>query len=768
MSTNFEEELIPRYDIVKVADLPDGSSEYERVEIMDDEKVVVDFNANLANYLDENTLKEIANELLEEIEEDKDSRRNWQQTYKDGLKLLGLNREVDEQADAGNDGQSTNRRKVYDTTLQRALLTFYSNVRNELFSEKRIATYKILTEKNEQLEKIAEDLARRFNEYLMERDKGYFPDSNKMIMPIGLAGTVFRKIYVDPIYREPRARFIHPENFFINDQCNSLSDSLRMTELVMLTKKEIITRINEGIFKEHEISDDGFITDKEGIVENAIKIIDGISDEYNHSLTYDYYESHAVLNHEKLLELEEYSPNFPLPYIVNISVEKREIVGIFRDWKENDPLYTKEKHYIQHDYFPGLGLYGYGLIHILGCNAEAQTQILNLLIESGEFATFQGGFYASGLRTEQDVIRIQPGQFSPLQTGQLPIRDAFATLPYHEPSQTLKELLLYLSEKSDQVGQTAVSKITENSNNSPVGTILALLERESKLSSAVMKSLYNSLGEELGLLFEKWIICEAERDPQINPESILTRFTMVPACDPSMDSSTQRIIKNEAVLSFAEKHPDLHDFRAIYKRIYASIGIDNIDEILLPEKNPLPLDPITENMNVFNGNPLKAAIWQDHQSHILTHQMFAQQNPDAGPIIDAHIKEHLSMQYFLDMQMQMGMQMPMDPHKLMDPEIQNSIAIKAAQVASQQQAEMEQQKPPSLEEVAMAEVEQKREAAHIKAEIDKMRIELESFKTSVNAEIEKAKLRSTEEREAEKNQTNLEIELLKHRTERVE
>ena len=771
MLTNPTTDQEPQFEDIQVENQPDGTSVYEKKEItLTNNLENQTFGDNLAKYLNDSDLNEIAQELLEGIQEDDESRLKWKQTYKNGLELLGTMTESSDEEKSGDDSQSYIGRKVYDTTLLTALLTFYSNVRSELFKEKGMASYKIIGEKTEEVEQKAERIKQDFNNYLSQEDKGYFPDCNRMLMPLGLSGCIFKKIYEDPLTGLPRSRFIDPENFIVNNQCGTLLESQRMSERRFLSKKEIILNIDSGIFIEHEIPGDS--DEEENIVKTTIQKMDGIvTDSYNKPLTFSYFECYASLDNKKLLELENNAPNYPIPYIVFICEQTKKVVGIFRDWEEKGTTYTKNTHFVQYNYFTGFGLYGYGLLHILGSNVEAQTQILNQLITAGVFANFPGGFVAKGLRSEHDNQTIQPGQFIPVETGQLPIDQVFRTLPYKEPSIVLKELLVDLRQQTQVLGSVADPKIAENNNNAPVGTTLALIEMQNRLPSAVMRSLYNSLCEELDLLYKK-LLRKIFNSPFTNVEEIERRIKIIPACDPSLDSSIQRIVKNESTLRVAQTAPQLHNMREVYKRFYLAMGIDEVDKILLPEQNPLPLDPITENMNCLNGKPLKAAIWQDHPSHILAHQVFSQQSPEATPILMAHIKEHQAMQYFIEMQMQMGMQMPMDEQQLMNPEIQNMIAIKVAQVASQQQQAQQQQQPPTLEQIALEEVHQKRESAQLKAETDresnqlkseleKMRLEFESYKTQLNYELEKQKLESEEEREKQKAEIDLLIAQLK-------
>lgn len=740
-----------------------------------------DFNENLAAYLEESELNTIYEDLIEGIQQDKDSMSDWDDTYANGLKYCGLSTVTasDDAADS-NKGKSK-LSKVFDSTLMEGCLNFYSKVMSELFNEKKLVDYEIIGQKTPQLEQLGELNQAFIENYLREVDKEYYADSGKMIMNLAPAGNIYRKVdNRDPIDGMIKPRFVHPTNIIINYNETSLLGSQRFTELVDISKKEIILREKMSLFipDKNILKEDGEWDGDTSKGKDMMYKTDGFSpSQGDKKLSYPYYISYAVMDYEFLKNLEQNKPIYPVPYQVFISIQTEKVVGIYRDWKQPDPLHRRRKRYIQHIYFPGFGMFGIGLTHLLSNPVEAITSITRQLINAGEFANFPGYVVANQVKTDRNYLYLEPGQGAKIETGEGDITKAFSPLPYKEPSMVLNNLNEALIARAQRLASIADIKIAENgAQNAPVGTTMALLEVQNILSSAVMRSLYNSVTEELNLLrdvlkedFEEGKTFQFSNQGKMfsmRKEWFDERIRLLPACNPALDSSTQRIIRSESVLKIASSYPQLHNMREVLSMLYKAMRVDNVDAILLPDNQPIPLDPVTENMNSLQGKPLKAELWQDHPAHIICHQVFAEQNPDVAPVLMAHVKEHIALNYFIQMQMSMGMQMPTDQRMLSNPDIQNQIALKAAEVAAQQQQAAQQQKPPEPTEVMMAEVEQKREASHLKLEEAKMRTETEAFKAQLKFESEKEKIKAEQEMEQDRIDRDLEIAHIKQPTQK--
>lgn len=712
------------------------------------------FNDNLVQYLSETELNAIATDLLEGIREDKESRDKWEDGYKTGLKYLGIEQNFEGQ----NQGLNF---KVYDSTLLDAVLRFVATAGFELYPSKGVASYEVVTpdgSTNETIERYGEQRKNALNDYLKYGDKVFYQNSQSMLMPLALNGCVFKKIYFDPVTQKPISRFIKPQHLIVNNDCNSLLDSERITHVLYLTKKEIAIRENTGFFlstgklTSHEEQDAEF-SDK---VDKQERITDGITDDddVNEKFIFKHYESHVSLDYDFLLDLEPIKPNFPLPYIVTICRQTKKVVAIYRNWVEGDQTFARENHFVQFNYFSGFGLYGYGMLHFLGNNAIALTILERQMLTAGGMSNYPAYFIQKGLRIEHPNVELQPGQGIPIESGGMSIRDVVSPIPFKGADPVLKDLANELKARTEQTGSIADTKLAEVSPNAPVGTTIALLETQQKVQSAVIRSLYNSLTEELQTLDAK--LTPPPQNPEEQQLSGLIRI--IPACDPTFSTNVQRIMKADAMFKIAANAPQLHNIREIYKRYYLSIGVENIEQILPPEQNPVPLDPITENMNVLNNKPVKAEIWQDHQSHILVHQAFAEQianQQDLLPSLLAHIREHQALDYLVQMQLAMGQQMP-DPEALQNPQVQNQIALQAVPASQAIQAVIDETKPPEITEVAMEEVAQKREAAHMKAATDMQKVELEAYKATLNKEVELKKLEAQKEIADERNKTEIE------------
>lgn len=762
-------------NIKKIQDLPDGSSIYETIDDESEEQkddVIEEFTENLAESIPDNELSLLAVTLLDGIQDDRDSREQWEHSITQGMKYMGI------KIQEFKDYPFSRSCSAYDSTLSTSIFRAWSTARAELLPSSGPARDIVYGEPNEELEAKGMKVKRLLNHYLTIIDKEYYPDFERMLLYVVSMGCAFKKVYLDPITNHPKSRFIDPQDFIVNNKCKTLLSSDRITNVLYLSKKEIIQRQMSGIYSDDclpEINEDSM---EESETTKTVKKLEGISTEKteNKSL-FTFYEVHADLDLKGFEHTDKKSnlTGMPLPYIVTICATNKKIVAIRRNWKDGDKNYVKISWFIKYGYLPGFGLYDLGLMHIVGSNAIALTSILRQLIDAGTLRNFPGGLKQKGLRVENNDKAIGPSEFWDIETGGQPIQDAIMLMPYNEPSLVLKELRKELIQETQQLAGTIETQISESSSETPVGTILAQLEVANKVQSSVMRSMHTALSNELQLIYDLFKEGMGDEGYEFDVEGASHRVTtddfherlrIVPVSDPNLCSSTQRILRSEAILRLAQSAPQLHDMRNAYHRMYMALNIEDIDKLLPPEKEAIPLDPITENMNAMENKPLKAAIWQDHPAHMASHapliDKLMQSNPEAADELRAHNRTHEAMQYLIEMQQAMQIQMP-DLETLLDPEIQNKIAMMAAQAAQMKAQEDQQKNPPPIDpnQVMLLDIEARREAAALKNEEAKLRAETESFKAQLKFESEKDKLEGQLEMAENKNETDIDIAEMK-------
>lgn len=759
-------------NVFKVEDLEDGSSIYEFRDGEEEEevkeKINEDFYENLAETLPENLLNGIAAELLEAIDEDKESRNEWEQAYLKGIRYLGFKLED------FKDVPFMTACRAFDTTMSTALLRFYSMARGELFPNQGPATFEIWGDKDERAEDQGNRIKEWINYYLTREDRDYYPDSERMLLYLGIIGTVFKKVSQDPVTNKPIARFINPPDFIVNNNCVSILSSTRLTHVLHLNKHEIKLRQLNGYYRDVELPDINDDLEQNSQTKDTVQNIEGINTSiYENKDLFDIYEVHCDWNFDDFDSFKRKSEdiNIPLPYIITICGTSRKILAIRRNWEESDPYFNRIESFVQYNYLPGFGLYGIGLAQLIGSNEVALTSILRQLIDAGTLRNFPSGLKVKGLRIENNDKAIGPSEFLDVETGGLPIRDSVMPMPYQEPSVVLKELRNELIEQTQVLASTAETQIAENNANAPVGTTLAILEVSNKIQSSIFRSLHVSLTNELSIiynLFTKYMPDEPYRFATLNKESQISKqdfdekIRIIPVSDANLTTATQRILKAEALMKMSEVAPALYDQRKVHIRMLEALNIDDIEEIMPLPEEAIPFDPVTENANALRGKPLKAAIYQDHPAHIIAHMAFIQNNPELEPVMTDHIAEHRALDYVLQMQVKMGFQMPPD-EVLRDPQVQNDIAMKAAEISSQEMETKAANENPAIDEsqLLMADIQQKREETISRDKQAKLKAETEAFKSQLKFESETNKLNIQKQLAEEKNETALAIEEMK-------
>jgi len=754
-------------DINAVEELEDGSTVYEIGKPQAEDKKHDKFDDNLALSMKNDTLKAISTYILECLDEDIEARQPWLDIHTKVKKYLGHNLED------LNDVPFTQACRTFDTTLSTALIRFCATSRSEMLPDTGPCGYKIFGQRTEELEYVANTRSQWLNYFLTIKDSAYYKDFEKSLYYIGFYGSIVKKVYYDEVLGRPISRFILPQNFLINIDCTSILESDRLTHILKLSTREVLINQKNGIYREVELpylkvnnESNDMDDNKDEEVTKSNSIVN--TDNYSQRTLHDVYESHIYLNLDvfesnydtsKIMEIAK-------PYIVTIDKESKEVLAIKRNWNKEDKEFTRRKYFVAYQYFTGFDIWGLGLARISGTNAIAVTNMLRQTVDAATYQNLPAGFIQRGTTKQQITdITLGAGQWKFLDsTGD--IRNLFATLPANGPSPALMQLRQeIIGQMQDQLS-TAELGMMDSKEDIAVGTANAFLEEKDRIQNSVLKSLHNSFSEELRLLDDifKEVIDREEffingENHIITKEHFVDSVQIVPVSDPSVNSNVQRIMKAEAVFQTAMQMPDKVNADELLKMIFKAQGVapDIIESIMVKPNEVNPEDPITENMNMMQGKPVAAGLEQNHDAHIVVHS--AVDNDQSK----AHIQEHTAMKFLLQMQQEMGIdlsQVDMD-----DPEIQNMIAIKAAEAVESLGLNKhinEDGELPLEQQLIADDIEQKREANIIRKEIADMRLEGDVFKTQLQFEEAKEKLKF--EKEQALIDARIEMEKLKSRT----
>lgn len=558
---------------------------------------VTPFNSNFADDIPEAVRDKIAAYLEEVTKKDKKNRAPWLDIIEKAKTLLGFKIEEIQDGDNGSIRKSNSsignsaQVKTYDTTFSSSVLRLWATLRSELLPATGPVGFKIpsyfdrplnenesnLLTPNEDYDVKGEMVRDILNEYLTVDDKGFYPDYDRFLLYLILYGCVFRKIYYDPITGKPLSRFIMPEDFLFDNNCSSITESNRLTHIRYLSKREILFNMNSGIFSKVDLDyldNLGSSEGEEAKDENEQKQVDPTGSRF------PFYETHEylVLNDffDDSSSLEDYS--IPLPYVITRCGVTNQIVSLTPNWHENDPTRTRINCFIHYNLFPGFDVFGLGLAQILGSNSKSLTSMQQMAIDAAIFQNFPGGMKSKGIKTTNNDLTILPGQFVTVETGNLSLRDSIMPLPYNGPSPALLEYINRITAQTQELASATEMGLTENNQNTPVGTTIALLEVSNRMQSAIMRTVHSSFSEELQLFYKMFNLPSLPLDKE--------SLKVIPVSDPSVESSTQRIIKAESILKLASSNPELHNMREVYLKVYQALGINDIDKILLPEVAP--------------------------------------------------------------------------------------------------------------------------------------------------------------------------------------
>lgn len=658
------------------------------------------FEDNLAEYISDNELTLLASELVDAYEDDLSSRKDWIQTYVDGLDLLGMKLEERTEPWAGACG-------VTHPLLSEALVKFQSETIMETFPAAGPVKAKIIGKETPEKKKAAERVQTDMNYRLTEEMPEYRPEHERMLWGLGLAGNAFKKVYYDPALGRQVSLFVPAEDVVVPYGATSLKTAERVTHVMRKTENELRKLQVAGFYLDVDLGDP---------VNTIEEVEKKIAEKLGFRATSD--DRYRILEMQVDLDLPGYEDTdkngeetgIALPYIVTIEKNTQTILSIRRNWKPDDDLKQKRSHFVHYGYIPGFGFYNFGLIHLIGAFAKSGTSILRQLVDAGTLSNLPGGLKSRGLRVKGDDTPITPGEFRDVDVPSGSIRDNILPLPYKEPSQVLAGLMNQIIEEGRNFANAGNIAVSDMSSESPVGTTLAILEKTLKTMSAIQARIHYSMHEEFRLLKdiirdftpEEYSYEPEDGDRKIK-QSDYDQVDVIPVSDPNSATMAQKVVQYQAVLQLAQQAPQLYDLPLLHRQMLDVLGIKNAAKLVPMQDDQRPRDPVTENMDILKGKPVKAFFYQDHQAHMAVHQSamqdpkiqsVLQQDPNAQALqaaMQAHINEHLGYEYKKQIEMQIGMQIPeYEDDQTIPEEMESQIAKMAAQ-ASQQLLQQHQQ-----------------------------------------------------------------------------
>ena len=716
-----------------------------------------EFGANLAEEMEEEQLAMLVGELVEDFEEDHNSRRDWMQTYVDGLELLGMKVEDRTEPWPGACG-------VYHPLLSEALVKFQSETMMETFPAQGPVKTKVIGKETPEKLEVSRRVKDDMNYQLTERMVEYRPEHERMLWGLGLSGNAFKKVYYDPNMGRQTSIYIPAEDVVVPYGASNIETAERVTHVMRKTANEIKKLQVAGFYRNVDLDDPGDTLDD---------IEKSIAEKMGFSATSD--DRHKVLEMHVDLDLPGYedkdedgeATGIALPYVVTIEKNSEVILSIRRNWNQDDKTQQKRNHFVHYSYVPGFGFYAFGLIHLVGAFAKSGTSIIRQLVDAGTLSNLPGGFKTKGLRVKGDDTPIAPSEFRDVDVASGTIRDNIMTLPYKEPSQVLVGLLGTIVEEGRRFASAADMKISDMSGQAPVGTTLAILERTLKIMSAVQARIHYSMKQELKLL--KTIIRDFADDeygyePRTGQPADRAQdydsVEVIPVSDPNAATMAQKVVQYQAVLQMAQSAPQLYDMPYLHRQMLEVLGIKNAEKLVPMEDDQKPTDPVTENMNLLRGKPVKAFLYQDHEAHIAVHMAAAQdpkmmqmlqQSPMAktiGAAFQEHLAEHLAMAYRKQIEDAAGVPYP-TPEDKMDEntelEISRLAAAAAQQVLGKNQAEQAAKQAQQAQQDPIVQMQQQElQIKQAEAQLKAQKMQVEAADKADRLELEKERIASQE------------------------
>ena len=729
------------------------------------------FDDNLAEELDDKYLEELASDLMEGFNTDVDSRKDWLQTYVDGLELLGLDMEDRSEPWEGACA-------VVHPLMSEALVKFQAETMMETMPASGPVKTSVVGRETPEHMEAAQRVQENMNYQLMEKMPEYRPEHERMLWGLGLSGNAFKKVYYDPALERQTSIFVPAEDMVVPYGASNLESAERITHVMRKTKQEVHNLQEIGFYRDVELGDPVYDIDQ---VEK--KIAEKMGFDASNDDRYKILEMNVNIDLEGFEDKDgSRKTGIALPYIVAIDKGTGEILSIRRNYNQDDPKKQKREHFVHYGYVPGFGFYCLGLIHLIGSFAKSGTMLLRQLVDAGTLSNLPGGFKSRGLRIKGDDTPIGPAEFRDVDVPSGTIRDNILPLPYKEPSQVLAALMDKIIDEGRRFASAADMKVSDMSANSPVGSTLAILERTLKVMSAVNARIYYSMKKELGLLKTlikdytdpNYVYDPASGTPGAKQEDY-DKVNLIPVADPNAATMAQKVVQYQAVMQLAQQNPDIYDLPELNKQMLDVLGVKNAEKLIPNEEDVKSAAPVTENMNIINGKPVKAFLEQDHEAHIAVHTSFMQdpeiqamvgQSSKASLIsgaMEAHIAEHIAFQYRIEIEKRLGVPLPPVEEPL-PMDIENEVARLTADAApkvlqdnqqkAQQEEQQKQQEDPILQmqkqelEIKQQESQAKGQKMMADAQLEQAKFEFEKEKATIQIQrdvmMEQARLKSQE------------------------
>ena len=722
-----------------------------------------EFGDNLAEVIDENDLERIGSELIAAFQNDKDSRRDWEETYTKGLDQLGL--KIEERTQPWNGACG-----VFHPMLSEAVIKFQSQAISEIFPASGPVKTKIVGKITEEKAKQAERVEDYMNYLLTHEMSEYRTETEKLLFSLPLAGSAFRKVYYDPNLGRPSGIFVPSEDVVVNYGASDLETCERATHVMRKSFNEIRKMQVNGFYKDIELPDP---TNSYSDIQEKYNELTGenVGDRYD--------QRHTLLEMQVNLDLPGFedtvdgeNTGIQLPYVVTIDYGSSTILSIRRNFYEDDKQKQRRSHFVHYQYLPGLGFYGFGLVHMIGGLAKSATSLLRQLVDSGTLSNLPGGLKSRGLRIKGDDTPIMPGEFRDVDVPGGAIKDNITFLPYKEPSQTLYSLLNTIVDEGRRFASISDMKVSDMNSQAPVGTTLALLERNMKVMSAVQARLHASMKKEFEILVgiikdfgNPSYPYDTDEEEDIKSSDFDRRVDVLPVSDPNAATMAQRIMQYQAAFQLATSAPEMYDLKELHRQMLEVLGIENVDDIIPEEGDIPPVDPVSAVQNLINNKPVKAYEFQDHDAHIQT-VAAAQDNPEIQAILgktpnapsilaaaSAYVNEHLTMKFRDQVEQEMGIELPPLGEPLpadVEKRISELVAEAASRVTQNAMMEAEQQRineqlQDPLIQAKQAEVAVKEAEVQRKAQADAARLQLAAQKQQDQKELEERRISSQEQ-----------------------
>ena len=646
-------ELMPealQVELPAMDELPEG------IEMITDEEQMIevqapayDHNANLAEVLDDSILGSLSSDLRDKYEDDLESRSEWAEAIAKGLTLLGINYEERSEPFAGASG-------VHHPLLSEAVTQFQAQAYKELLPAGGPVKTSIIGAANRQLEDQAQRVKDFMNYQITEVMEEYDPDMDQMLFYLPLSGSTFKKVYLDGAKQRAVSKFVPADDLVVPYTASDMNTAERVTHVVRMSENDLRKMQIAGIYRDIDLQP-RHEDDADGPIREKADEISGLSPSYGDDV-YTLLEVHIDLDLEGFEDMDQSGEptGIKLPYIVTLDEASGKVLSVVRNFREADPLRRKRQYFVHYKFLPGLGFYGFGLLHTIGGLSRAATSLLRQLIDAGTLSNLPAGFKARGVRIRNDDEPLAPGEFRDIDAPGGDLRNALMPLPYKEPSGTLATLLGVIVDSGRRFAQVADAKIADVNSQAPVGTTVALIEQGSKIISSIHKRLHYAQKQEFRLLAEIFAdnpmpypyYVGANVPADVMAQDFDGRIDILPVSDPSIFSMSQRLSLAQTQLQLAQAAPTLHNQYEAYRRMYDALDVKDIDQILPPPKPPAPVDPATENASVIKGAPIQVFPQQDHESHIMVHSMMMQSpaitaNPQAMLLLQSHVQEHVSM-----------------------------------------------------------------------------------------------------------------------------